>query len=182
MRYSSEHKDAVRSRIVEAASRALRKSGLDGVSIPALMKKAGLTHGGFYAHFSDRDELVAEAVGFAANETGTRVFEGSADVGGMLGGYLSAVHVEHPELGCVVAALGAEAPRQRAPVRKAFAAAAKGLLKLVDRKVNPRFTPAGAVSDEALVLTAQMLGAVVLARLVDDPRLRQRILKSVSRP
>lgn len=173
MRYPDEHKDAVRARIVEAASRALRRSGLDGVSIPALMKKAGLTHGGFYAHFSDRDELVAEAVRHAALETAEEVFESAPTLDEALARYLSVAHADRPDHGCVVAALGADAPRQHAPVRRAFGWAAAGLLQLVQEKLDSRQK---SPSDEALALTSRMVGAIVLARLLDDPRLIARLL------
>jgi TetR/AcrR family transcriptional repressor of nem operon len=179
MRYSAEHKESVRARIVEAASRALRKSGLDGVSIPALMKKVGLTHGGFYAHFSDRDALVAEAVRHASEETGARVFDASPDLGAALEAYLSPMHAAHPEHGCVIAALGADAARQRAPVREAFGRATLGLLRLVHRKLGGQ---GAEPSDEALTLTSQMVGAVVLARAIDDPKLAARILRAARRP
>ncbi|MDX2015693.1 MAG: TetR/AcrR family transcriptional regulator [Myxococcaceae bacterium] len=179
MRYPEEHKDAVRSRIIEEASRALRKAGIDGVSIPALMKRAGLTHGGFYAHFENRDELVAEAVRFAGSETGAGVFERASSLDEALSTYLSAQHVSSPEGGCVVAALGAEGPRQAAPVRRAFAWAARGLIDLVQQKLSPGRERARP-TDEALEVTARMVGAVVLARLVDDEALARRLL-SVAR-
>ncbi len=163
----------MRARIVEAASRALRRSGLDGVSIPALMKKAGLTHGGFYAHFSDRDELVAEAVRHAALETAEEVFESAPTLDEALARYLSVAHADRPDHGCVVAALGADAPRQHAPVRRAFGWAAAGLLQLVQEKLDSRQK---SPSDEALELTSRMVGAIVLARLLDDPRLIARLL------
>jgi TetR/AcrR family transcriptional repressor of nem operon len=175
MRYPEEHKEAVRSRIVEEASRALRKAGLDGVSIPALMKRAGLTHGGFYAHFENRDELVAEAVRFAASETGDGVFERASSLDEALAAYLSPRHVEAPEAGCVVAALGAEGPRQPATIRRAFAWAARGLIDLVQQKLTPGRERARP-TDEALDVTARMVGAVVLARLVDDEQLSRRLL------
>lgn len=179
MRYSEDHKDGVRAKIVAAASRALRQSGLDGVSIPALMKRVGLTHGGFYAHFSDRDELVAEAVRHAGLETSARVFEAAPDLEAALAAYVSASHVDHPEQGCVVAALGAEAPRQRTPVRRAFGLAAAGLLRLVQEKLDSR---AKVPTDEALEIASRMVGAVVLARLLDDQRLITRLLAVARRP
>ena len=74
MRYPESHKAETRERIVRAAATALRKSGLAGVSIPALMKQAGLTHGGFYGYFRDRDELVADAIVSAASDTANGVF------------------------------------------------------------------------------------------------------------
>lgn len=179
MRYPPGHKEAVRATIVTNAARALRRGGLDGVSIPDLMKASGLTHGGFYVHFQNRDDLVAAAVVVAAEETGASVLERApGDVQAMLAGYLSQSHVDHPEGGCVVAALGTEAARQAAPVRRAFAHAARGLIHLVDQQIQPP-KPAEAVSDEALVLSAQMVGAVVLARLVDDPELSGRLLQAV---
>ena len=67
MRYPEGHKEAVRERIVRIASKMLRKEGPTGISIPGVMKKAGLTHGAFYVHFKKRDELVAAAVNFAAD-------------------------------------------------------------------------------------------------------------------
>src|SRR5262245_18583150 len=117
MRYPPGHKENDRSRIVEAASRVLRREGMEAVSIPSLMKAAGLTHGGFYAHFRDRDELVAEAVIHAGQETGERIFaEANQATGERFGPYLSKRHVDHPEVGCVLATLGAEGRRQEAPV------------------------------------------------------------------
>jgi TetR/AcrR family transcriptional repressor of nem operon len=178
MRYTDEHKAAVRAKIVAQASAALRKAGLNGVSIPALMKRAGLTHGGFYAHFEDRDELVAEAVEHAARETSAALFERAASLEEVLDGYLSFEHVRHPERGCVVAALGAEAPRQRAVVRKAFSYAAKGLIAHVHNKLGGEgFAP----SEQALECAARMVGAVVLARLLDDESLARRLLAAARR-
>jgi TetR/AcrR family transcriptional repressor of nem operon len=116
MRYPDGHKGAVRANILELAARALRRDGLSAVSIPALMKAAGLTHGGFYGYFESRDELVAQSVMLAAQQTGARVLsEEAGDLDGMLAGYLSEAHVNHPEFGCVVAALGTEAPKQSEP-------------------------------------------------------------------
>jgi TetR/AcrR family transcriptional repressor of nem operon len=182
MRSPEGHKEAMRARIVEAASHALRKDGLSGVSIPALMKQVGLTHGGFYVHFADRDELVAEAVLAAAAQTGQGVMsEGSADLEAMLRRYVSKGHVDHPEDGCVLAALGTDAFRQKAPVRRAFAQAARGFLQYVEKKLHPnsggkKEGAKAAPSDEALELATRMIGAVVLARLVADDELAERIL------
>lgn len=180
MRYPDGHKETVRDKIVAAASRALRKGGLGGVSIPQLMKKAGLTHGGFYGHFESRDELVAAAIDRAADETAEHVFGPEVDLAGALRAYLSPVHVRAPEGGCVIAALGTEARGQAAPVRRSFARGARGLLRLIETKLHPG-APAGELSDEALRLTATMVGAVVLARLVDDPALADRLLSTARR-
>ncbi len=175
MRYPEGHKEAVRERIVHAASEALRQSGVAGISIPALMKQVGLTHGGFYAHFEDRDELVGAAVRAAADGTAADVFAQDLPIAQTLGRYLSRAHLEHPGQGCVLAALGTDGARQPAKVRGAFADVARGFLRLVEGKLNPG-RKAKQPSDEALVRGATMIGAIVLGRLVDDPRLADRIL------
>jgi TetR/AcrR family transcriptional repressor of nem operon len=176
MRYPEGHKEKVRASIVKAAARALRRGGLAAVSIPRLMKKAGLTHGGFYAHFDSRDELVGAAVLFAAEETGASVLSKEAgDLQATLDAYLSKEHVDHPERGCVLAALGSEGRHQTAPVRRAFAHAARGFLRLVENKLHER-SAAGELSDDGIRLAAQMIGSVVLARLVDEKDLAARIL------
>ncbi len=200
MRYPPGHKEEVRDRLVTAASHALRRDGLEGVSIPALMKKAGLTHGGFYAHFDNKDALVAAAVDAAADDTAARVLQ--APLSGLLDVYLSAGHAARPGDGCVVAALGAEGRRQRGKIKASFARAARGLVQLVHRRLPHAVAEraggaAGAavaggaagendtawlkepVSDAALDVTARMVGAVVLARLMDDDALAERLLSVV---
>ncbi len=172
MRYPDGHKDAVRARIVEAASRALRRDGIDAVSIPKLMKLAGLTHGGFYVHFKDRDDLVAAAVAHSASES---AFSEDSSAEEAFGKYLSREHVSHPEFGCVVASLGFEGTRQRGRVRRAFADAARGLLRRVEKKLHPKGRE-GTISDEALEKASQIVGAVVLARLLQDDALAARLL------
>lgn len=214
MRYPPDHKPAVRARIVEATARALREEGLAAVSVPALMQRAGLTHGGFYQHFRDREALLVEAVALAAAETGHAVFDGAGgDLDTALATYLSMDHVAQPGHGCVVAALGAEAAHHPSPpIRRAFAAAARGLLGHVQRLLwssppRPRAAAASArgrstrgsaghsddvrgpaalgmdmLEDEALALASRIVGAVVLARLVDDPALAARLLATARAP
>ncbi|HET9929225.1 MAG TPA: TetR/AcrR family transcriptional regulator [Polyangiaceae bacterium] len=176
MRYPEGHKEAVHEAIVRGAAKALREKGISGIGIPALMKAAGLTHGGFYSHFRDRDALVGEAIRAAAEETSQGVFAEAKSVTEMLAHYLSLGHVEHPEMGCVVAALAAESPRQSKAVRRVFGEVVRGLIALVEKKLNPR--PGRTPSEAALRLTATMVGAVVLARSVDDAQLADRILKA----
>jgi TetR/AcrR family transcriptional repressor of nem operon len=175
MRYPEGHKAETRERIIRAAAAAFRRSGLEGVSIPALMKDAGLTHGGFYGYFRDRDTLVAEAILRAASDTANGAFADDLPLKETLRRYLSVGHVAHPEQGCVVAALGSEGSHQPARVRRAFAEVVQGLLKRVEKKLHPA-RPARKPSDDALRLAATMVGAVILARLVDDDALATRIL------
>lgn len=179
MRYPEGHKETVRDLIVSAASEALRRHGLKGVSIPALMKQVGLTHGGFYAHFEDREELVAEAVRSAGDATAQTVLGDQLSLEESLYLYLSDEHLEHPEQGCVLAALGPEGPRQSAPVRRAFAEVARDFVGIIERKLNPRKT--GRFSDEALLRAATMIGAVVLGRLLDETTAR-RLLAAARKP
>jgi TetR/AcrR family transcriptional regulator, transcriptional repressor for nem operon len=174
MRYPEGHNESMRTRIVEAASRALRRDGIDAVSIPKLMKLVGLTHGGFYVHFRNRDELVAEAV---AHTSADSAMASDAPAAEAFNKYLSQDHVRHPELGCVLAALGVEGARQHGPVRRAFAEAAAGFLRGVERRLHPK-SSTGTLSDEALATAARMVGAVVLARLVQNEVLATRLLES----
>jgi TetR/AcrR family transcriptional repressor of nem operon len=173
MRYPEGHSDATRTRIIETASRVLRREGLDAVSIPKLMKAAGLTHGGFYVHFKDRDELVAAAVAHAAREGVFSQEDVSADEA--FSRYLTRQHVDHPERGCLIAALGDQGARQRGGVGRAFADAARGFLRRIEKKMHPK-SDRRVPSDEALQKASQIVGALVLARLVQDEALAERLL------
>ncbi|WP_216901675.1 TetR/AcrR family transcriptional regulator [Synechococcus sp. CCY 9618] len=179
MRYAKDHKQEVRKRILDTAAKALRRNGLSGIGIPALMKGAGLTHGAFYSHFASRDVLVAEAIGTAAAASADTTLGDAHSLEQSLALYLSPEHLSHPELGCVIAALGGEGARQSPPVRSAFAAAARGMLAAIERKLKPH-EPSPAPSDAALQLAAAMVGSVLLARLVDDPALARRLLAATS--
>ncbi len=175
MRYPDGHREAVKERIVQEASRALRRHGLDGISIPALMKQVGLTHGGFYTHFKNRDALVAEAVRAAAKQTRQGVFAEGLPQPAVLERYLSKAHADHPEAGCVLAALGADGARQPLSVRKAFAEVARGFIEL-SQSTSGSQDAAASPSDASLVRAATMIGGVILARLVRDQALAERIL------
>ncbi|WP_457767037.1 TetR/AcrR family transcriptional regulator [Cyanobium sp. ULC065] len=115
MRYADGHKQAVRERILRAAAAELRRQGLSGIGIPALMKQAGLTHGAFYSHFQSRDALVAEAIRTAAAASAEGPLAEGLSLEQSLAFYLSPEHVAHPERGCVIAALGGEGVASRRP-------------------------------------------------------------------
>ena len=180
MRYEPGHNDVVRARIIAAAARAFRQHGLDAVSIPALMKEAGLTHGAFYVHFKNRDELVEAAVLSAANDTATNVFADN-DLAGVGARYLALAHVRHPEQGCVIAALGTDGARQQSRTRLAFATVARGFLRLTDKASQRPRSRNAAPSDDTIVCAATLVGAVILARLVADDALAERILAAARR-
>ncbi len=173
MRYATGHKESMRERIIAAASVALRQHGIDGISIPSLMRKVGLTHGGFYAHFPHRDALVAAAIRSAGAQTGHAVLAPAATMSALSQRYLSPQHVANPEHGCVLAALGCDGVRQSPEIKAAFAEVAQGFLRLLEAKHSSR---SNLLSDQTLAQGATLVGAVILARLVDDPGLATRIL------
>jgi TetR/AcrR family transcriptional repressor of nem operon len=171
-----------RERIIEVAARLFRERGFDGIGVAELMNFAGLTHGGFYGHFASKEDLMAQAC--------ARALEGSLDAlhqvaergGGnalsaVASAYLSPAHRDRPGEGCALAALGAEAARHGSPVRGAFT---QGVRSLADRLT--RLLPGKskrAKRERALAIFASMVGALVLARAVDDAELSEEVLQSV---
>jgi TetR/AcrR family transcriptional regulator, transcriptional repressor for nem operon len=172
-------KDATHERIVEAAARAIRRSGYSGAGVADIMKEAGLTHGGFYAHFASRDAMLAEAADRAGAEGVAAVARVAAAappqqaLQAMMRAYLSKAHVEAVETGCGVAALCSETPRQTPDVRRAATRRIKEMIDLVAREA-PDWGQPGA-HERALVTVATMVGALVLARAVDDARLSEAL-------
>ena len=178
-RTASRRKDATHERIVDAAARAIRRSGYGGTGVADIMKDAGLTHGGFYAHFASREAMLAEAAdragaeGLAAVERVAAAAPPRRALPALLRAYLSKAHVEGIETGCAVAALGSEMPRQAPGVRRAATRRIKEMIDLVARQ-SPDWGQPGA-HQHALVTVATMVGALVLARAVDDPQLSDAV-------
>jgi AcrR family transcriptional regulator len=147
------------------------------------MKDVGLTHGGFYAHFASREAMLAEAADRAGAESVAKLARIVAAappqqaLQALLQTYLSKAHVEGAENGCSVAALGSEMPRQAPEVRRAATHRIKELIDLVARQ-SPDWGQPGA-HERALVTVATMVGALVLARAVDDTRLSDALRKAV---
>jgi AcrR family transcriptional regulator len=174
-RIDLSRKEATHERIVEVAARAIRRTGYGGTGVADIMKEAGLTHGGFYAHFASREAMLAEA----ADRAGAEAVAASARIAAaappqqalqsLVRAYLSKAHVEGVETGCAVAALGSEMPRQAPEVRRAATRRIKEQIDLVARQ-SPDWGQPGA-HERALVTVATMVGALVLARAVDDPKL-----------
>ena len=175
-------KEASHERIVSAAARAIRRSGYDGTGVADIMKEAGLTHGAFYAHFASREAMLAEAADRAGAESVAAASSAVAKVPhekalpAMLRAYLSKEHLEHAELGCPVAALGSEMPRQAPEVRRAATRRIKEMIDLVARQ-SPDWGQPGA-HERALATVATMVGALVLARAVDEPALSDALRKA----
>lgn len=174
-RTAPSRKEASHERIVEAAARAIRRSGYGGTGVADIMKDAGLTHGGFYAHFASREAMLAEAADRAGAESVATLERVAAAappkqaLRALLRAYLSKAHVEGAETGCAVAALGSEMSRQAPEVRRAATRRIKEMIDLVARQ-SPDWGQPGA-HEHALVTVATMVGALLLARAVDDPRL-----------
>jgi AcrR family transcriptional regulator len=178
-RTAPSRKEATHNRIVGAAARAIRRSGYGGTGVANIMKEVGLTHGGFYAHFASREAMLAEAADQAGAEsvaTLTRVAEAAPPqeaLRSLIEAYLSKEHVADAETGCPVAALGSEMPRQARKVRRAATRRIKELVDVVARHSPDQGEP-GAYGN-ALVTVATMVGALVLARAVDDPKLSEAL-------
>lgn len=181
-RTTSRSKEATHERIVETAARAIRRNGYDGNSVADIMKEAGLTHGGFYAHFASREAMLAEAADHAGAEavaTSARIAATAPPEQGLqwlLRAYLSRKHCNNPEIGCPVAALGSEMSRQAPEVRRAATRRIKEMIDVVARQ-SPDWGHPGA-HERALVTAATMVGALIMARAVDDPKLSDALLKA----
>jgi AcrR family transcriptional regulator len=181
-RTAPRRKEATHDRIVEAAARAIRRSGYHGTGIAEIMNDAGLTHGGFYAHFASREAMLAEAVDRAGAEsvaTSARIAATAPPeqaLAELLRAYLSKEHVQDTETGCPVVALGSETPRQALEVRRAATRRIKEMVDVVARQ-SPDWGKPGA-HEHALATVATMVGALLLARAVDEPRLSDAIRKA----
>ena len=160
-------KQITHDRIVETAARAIRRGGFAGVGVADIMKEAGLTHGGFYAHFESRDALLCEALERAGTDSAARVVttvaarqaRGASALRALVEQYLSESHLVSTENGCPVAALASEMPRQSREVGQVAAARVRGLIAAVQRAL-----PVDAAGDSAAVIASQMVGALQLAR------------------
>jgi TetR/AcrR family transcriptional repressor of nem operon len=164
-------KQLTHERIVDTAARAIRRGGFHGVGVADIMKEAGLTHGGFYAHFESRDALVCEALERAGRDSAARLAKsalqrrarGGSAFQAFVERYLSDAHLSALESGCPVAALASEMPRQSPEVSGAAAQRVRSLVAAV-RDVLPE----GARPDSAGAVAAQLVGALQLARALGD--------------
>ena len=170
MRYPVEETAAKHERIVKEASRLFRERGFQNVSVGEVMKAAGLTHGAFYAHFGSKEELQAAAVAYGQNVSLGRLQSSKTKKGkgSFTDAYLRLWHRDHPGDGCTMAALAQEVARSTPELKAAFE---QGLENFLSAK--------GADRKEAIFWTAAMMGGVVLARAVQDPRFSEEILRSV---
>lgn len=182
MRYSPEHKLATHDRIVKRASMRLREKGAHGVGVADLMKDAGLTHGGFYAHFDSREALVAEAFAHVMDSSMEKWTDTIARtspakrVAAIVNGYLSAEHRDAPEHGCAIPSLGADMARESPRTRKASAQKVERLIETLAAQI-PDSTPKAA-REQAMAALSTMVGGLLLARLAGRGELSDQILRA----
>jgi TetR/AcrR family transcriptional repressor of nem operon len=172
MRYSRQHKDETHNRLLKKAAEEFRRNGVQGTGIAPLMGQLGLTHGGFYAHFDSKNELIAQATGpmfedglagrmFAAAEAAPK---GKA-VRALVNHYLSPQHRDSPE-GCALAGLAGEMARQPEPVRNAYISAMNHRLKRIAALLPGDDQKASF--DRARLLMAGMAGTMMIAKAMTD--------------
>lgn len=176
-RYPKEQKAQTREQIVKAASQAFRAQGIAEVSIPALMGELGLTHGGFYAHFPSKDALVAEACARPLLNRSATLAAAPTSVETLrevITSYLSPRQRDNPAESCPLPSLAGEIARATPEARQTFTEGLHGYLERIAALLPAEVD--GRAPDQELALVASMVGAVLLARAVDDPDLSDRIL------
>ncbi len=186
MKVSKEQMAENRERILDTAAQLFREKGFDGIGVADLMKSAGLTHGGFYGHFASKDDLMAQATERALGRLQSawaQLARGAAEqdqdpLAAVEAAYLSARHRDAPGHGCLLAALGSDAARQGPAVRQAVTEGVRqqveGLATLVPGRTK------AAKRQRALADYASLVGAMVLARAVDDAALSDEILQATA--
>jgi len=184
MRVSREKAAENREKIVAAASSLFREKGFDGAAVADLTRAAGLTHGGFYGHSESKDALVAEALSrVLAGSIQRWTRYGEEDPEGALarivGRYLSAESRDNPSGACAVPSLGAEVARQGPEARRAFTGGVAGLIDALSRIMRRRGEEKRR--EAAMATLAALVGAVVLARAVDDRGLSNDILSATAK-
>jgi TetR/AcrR family transcriptional repressor of nem operon len=178
----TEQKAETHERIVRAAAASLRRNGFAGAGVAEVMADAGLTHGGFYAHFPSRDAMLAAAADCAGGDGVAQLarIAAAAPAGGglaaLVDSYLSDRHVERAERGCPVVAAGSELARQAPAVRRAATGRIKEMVDLIERQGGA--WGGAAAHERALAQLSCMVGAMIIARAVDDPALARAVRKA----
>lgn len=182
MKVSREQAAENRERILDAAAALFRERGFEGIGVSDLMKAAGMTHGGFYGHFSSKEDLMAQACeraslrsrGLWAKLAERAPGDPLSEIAAV---YLTSKHRDNPGAGCLLAALGPDAARQGPAVRSAVTEGVRSAFGFLARIVPGRTK--AAKRRRAIASYASMVGAMILARAVDDRALSQEILETV---
>jgi TetR/AcrR family transcriptional repressor of nem operon len=177
MRVTKEKAAENRDRILKAASRLIRERGISGAGVDALTEAAGMTHGSLYSQFGSKERLVEEALGYAIAASG-RTTAGAATLYEYISGYLSSEHRDKPGQGCPLAALACEMPRQNCGVRATFTAGLRGMIGQMTSHMGGAGLKQRQRDEQALATVASLIGALVLARAVNDPKLSDDILRA----
>lgn len=179
MRYPAEETAEKHQRILQQASILFRERGFSGVTVSEIMKATGLTHGPFYNHFDSKDDLIAKSMGDASSKALAVMADAEDSTESMLAyvqNYLTEEHRDDPASGCIITALGPEIAREPL-ARPVFTRHVKGVLKslaapfIKAKKRNAR--------RDAIRTLSGMVGAIILARSIDDPELSEEILREV---
>lgn len=182
MRYDNEHKQRTHQKLIEEASAAIRQHGPDNISVAALMAKVGLTHGGFYAHFKSKDDLVAEAITYMLEER-VEAFEKSLEgadlsvaLANYIDSYLSPMHRDLRDQGCAVVALNGDVARMSDATKARFEL---GIHRMIDflSTILIKLSKPEPESLAASILT-EMAGAVAIARTVSNSELSEWLLNN----
>ncbi len=183
MRYARNHKAATHEKILKGAITRLKENGSAGIAIADLMEEAGLTHGGFYAHFKSRDALIEESFRDALDTTARRwraraeKAQPGEGLAAIVNGYLTREHRDDVSGGCALPALGAELARSSAKTRRIFTVKLEEAIDLVASQYAGR--PTKAMREEAIGTIATMVGSLLLARAAAaDEELSADILKA----
>jgi TetR/AcrR family transcriptional repressor of nem operon len=182
MRYSEDHKQATHAKVLKAASRVIRENGPDRIAVAGIMAEVGLTHGGFYAHFASKDDLLVEAIGqmFVEARDNFEALTGNLPpreaLTSYLDFYLSTSHRDRRDRGCPLPALAADLPRLPAESRESYGRGVAALTGQITRLLEA----CGVSNPQALAssILSQMVGAVALARAVSDPAQSDAILSA----
>jgi TetR/AcrR family transcriptional regulator, transcriptional repressor for nem operon len=175
MRYPSDQKQRTSQRILTAASTLFRRRGYEATGIDAVMASAGLTAGGFYAHFRSKEDLLAKSLDAAFCKSGKSWAKHLANARGpewvrrFAGAYLSKEHRDNPDLGCPMPALAPEIGRIGGTSRKVFEHYLRGLIAIVAAETG---------KDHAIPAIALCVGGLMLSRAVEDPKLSDKILRA----
>jgi TetR/AcrR family transcriptional regulator, transcriptional repressor for nem operon len=179
MRVSKEKAAENRERILKAAARLIRERGISGAGVDALTEAAGMTHGSLYSQFGSKERLAEEALGHALVASG-KTTAGAATLDQYISGYLSPEHRDQVGQGCPVAALACEIPRQSTGVRETFTAGLRGMLRQLTGRMGAGLKQRQR-EEKALATLASLVGALVLARAVNDSELSDAILRATKK-
>ncbi|MDT0123028.1 TetR/AcrR family transcriptional regulator [Paenibacillus sp. RRE4] len=179
MPYPKGHKIKVRNHIITSAAKAFRTHGVRNISLPYIMKGAGLTHGGFYSHFENKDQLVMETCHFAISDTiemlqkvaDKNKNEDQSPIEAVIDFYLGSLHRDQTEVGCILPALSGEISQLSEDIRQAYTQELQRFISFIT-------TMAGMDASSGYALVSSMVGTVALARAVSDSKLSDDLLQA----